>query len=120
MCVSVYGVGADQCTLDEQCSNGYDDPPIVYAIESEPFNLTNTIGMVAINTNATDDRDITNIKIYVDDVLRKTCNFPGPRDIFAQCQHTVVYVFGVHGYYVEATDSGKNTFITRLTIFTVP
>ena len=104
-----------------------DNPPTVNITHTGPYNLTNTTvngtvvytGSVDFLARAWDDIDLTNIKIYVDGGLKRTCTLSGTQT-YGICTYTGLYNTGMHAYYATTIDSGSHTTTSTTGSFVVP
>ncbi len=75
---------------------------------------------VTITASAWDDRDLAQVDIYLDGVLKKVCSFPGAEDRSADCAtDPQALSIGRHYYYARATDHRGRLGFTSMQAFPV-
>lgn len=115
--VTLTGTGGITRTLTYELNittPSVDYPPSI-TISYSPLNPTST-DTVTITTSATDDRSLSEIKVYVDGTLKKTCI---ASNTSSSCFYQSMYSVGTHNYYATAKDSAENTVNSSIGQFTV-
>ncbi len=99
--------------------NQTSNPPTVNVSHTSYYNATSNMSFVTITAEAWDDVDLTNIKVYADNILRRTCTLSGIQT-HEWCTYEGFFALGNHTYYATATDSDGQTTQSQVKYFTVP
>jgi hypothetical protein len=93
---NAYDIGAYEFVGNNQDTT----PPTISITHSPTSNITTTT-QLTITATATDESGISNIEIFVDDTIKKSCTS-------SPCAYASTYSAGTNTYYATAKDNSPN------------